>query len=486
MAQRPRSLDPAASAQAQYGALLRRWRLHRGLSQAELGRLVHVSGDLIGKIEKASRRPSPELVERLDTVLDAAGALVCAGRSALQSTAGSTRLGMSTSGLAPPTGEQIAADFHQPWDKVVVEAAKDWRTDMRRRQFLHTTGFAASASSIAALQWLLSDAEAVARASGTVTVGADHVTALRAAAVRFRQLDNTAGGAAARQEILGFLVRHAGPLVRQGRYDEATGAHLLSATAELTHLLGWASFDAGLQDVAQRHLTRALRLAKAAGDDDLGAEILAALSQQACYLRDGRTAIDLARAARTTAHRTGLHAVIAETHVLEAHGHACLGEAAACARSLSSAEATVDGADRVSTPSWIGYFDEAYLAATFAHCFRELGDSRQARRFAERSLRMHPDYRRGRMFNLALLATSHAQAGDVEAACAVAAEAVDLTRGLHSHRAVGYLRRLRTELAPYASSAPVTTLDASLRDAGLAGVLGPGLGGMGEPVDRRQ
>lgn len=483
MAQRLRPLDPAASAAAQYGAVLRRWRLHRELSQAGLGRLVHVSGDLIAKIEKASRRPTPELIEHLDAVLDADGALARAGWSALESAAESSTSRTTDGSPGQLAGKQVTLDFHHSWERVVAEAAKDWSSDMHRREFLHTAGFTASASSIAALQWLLSDTETVARASGTVSVGADHVTALRAAVVRFRYLDNTAGGAAVRQEILDFLVGTAEPLVRHGRYDEATGARLLGATAELMHLLGWASFDAGRQAAAQRHLTRALRLAKAAGDDDLGAEILAALSQQACYLRNGLIAIDLARAARTTAHRTGLPALIAETHVLEAHGHACLGEAAACARSLSAAETTVDGADRAAAPGWIGYFDEAYLAATFAHCFRELGDTRQTRLFAERSLRMDPDFRRGRMFNLTLLATSHAQAGDVEAACTVATEAVDLTKDLSSHRGIDYLQRLRTELAPYASSASVTTLDTSLRAAGLAQVLGPGLG---EPVDRRE
>jgi hypothetical protein len=40
-----------------------------------VGRLVHASGDLIGKIEKAERWPSTELITARDTVLDAGGAL---------------------------------------------------------------------------------------------------------------------------------------------------------------------------------------------------------------------------------------------------------------------------------------------------------------------------------------------------------------------------------------------------------------------------
>lgn len=71
-----RELDPRSSAAAAFGAELRdrRTRSHQALS--ELGKAVLVSGDLIGKIEKAQRRPHPDLVRRLDEALDAGGELV--------------------------------------------------------------------------------------------------------------------------------------------------------------------------------------------------------------------------------------------------------------------------------------------------------------------------------------------------------------------------------------------------------------------------
>jgi transcriptional regulator with XRE-family HTH domain len=47
MGQLPRTLNPSASALAGFGAQLRSWREDSGLSQAELGRLVHVSGALM-------------------------------------------------------------------------------------------------------------------------------------------------------------------------------------------------------------------------------------------------------------------------------------------------------------------------------------------------------------------------------------------------------------------------------------------------------
>src|SRR5262245_33619326 len=76
MAQVPRELTPDASARHAFGAELRRLRTSRGLSQDELGRLVLHSGDMISKVEKATRWPTRELVARCDEVLDAAGALM--------------------------------------------------------------------------------------------------------------------------------------------------------------------------------------------------------------------------------------------------------------------------------------------------------------------------------------------------------------------------------------------------------------------------
>lgn len=75
MAQIAAELQPFASLRHYLGAELRAWRLLRGYSLARLGGEVHVSGALLGKIEKAQRRPAGDLLARCDDVLDAGGAL---------------------------------------------------------------------------------------------------------------------------------------------------------------------------------------------------------------------------------------------------------------------------------------------------------------------------------------------------------------------------------------------------------------------------
>jgi WD40 repeat protein/DNA-binding XRE family transcriptional regulator len=75
VAQPPRDLTPQRDARSFFGAELRHWRELRGFSQDRLGKEVHVSGDTVAKIEKASRWPRDEFASTCDLVLDTGGAL---------------------------------------------------------------------------------------------------------------------------------------------------------------------------------------------------------------------------------------------------------------------------------------------------------------------------------------------------------------------------------------------------------------------------
>jgi DNA-binding XRE family transcriptional regulator/tetratricopeptide (TPR) repeat protein len=84
MPQQPRRLNPEASPLARFGARLRAYRNQHGWVQAELGRVVHVSGTLIAKLEKAERRPQPDVAKRLDEALGADGELARLAADALR------------------------------------------------------------------------------------------------------------------------------------------------------------------------------------------------------------------------------------------------------------------------------------------------------------------------------------------------------------------------------------------------------------------
>jgi hypothetical protein len=230
-----------------------------------------------------------------------------------------------------------------------------------------------------------------------------------------------------------------------GTYTETTGKELFAAAAELTKLAGWMAYDDERHGLAQRYLIQALRLAKTADDQALSAEILAAMSHQATYVGRPSDAVDLARAAQVAARGAGLGTLESECHVVEAHGHAARSEAAACAKSLLAAESafSVDG----EPPAWLEYFDEAYLAAKIAHCFRELRDDDRTSSFAQQSLRMSDGYLRGKAFNLCVLASAHVR-NDPHEAVRLGDEAAAIIETLASRRTHSYLRDLAQRLYP--------------------------------------
>src|SRR5215211_3730566 len=73
-------------------------------------------------------------------------------------------------------------------------------------------------------------------------------------------------------------------LLAEGSFTAGVARRLFLAVGDLTHLAGWAAFDAVRPDAAQRHLRAGLYAAHAAGDRTLGGYLLICLAYQA--LRD--------------------------------------------------------------------------------------------------------------------------------------------------------------------------------------------------------
>lgn len=347
------------------------------------------------------------------------------------------------------------------WTDDVAAATDLWTGDMDRRGFLRTAGMNVAALAVPGA--LGETAAALTKGKGTVSVGESDVATIRSMTGALRDLDNRFGGGQVREVALDLLVRTVKPLLIDGRFDSRTGTELLRAAAELGQLVGWASFDVGMPLLGQSHLTQACNLASRAGDNALVGELLSALSHHSSHLGHYAKAVALAQTATALGRRQGISALVAEASVMEAHGHAGLGDQKACAKAIRRAEGALDS-NRGDDPHWISWLDEAYLSAKFGHCFRELGEGVTAARYAERSLIMDGDrYARGRAFNLSLLAHSLAQAGDVEQACHVGHEAIAAVAHLKSSRAIDYLHRFRQALNPATSSRAVQELDHSLR-----------------------
>jgi hypothetical protein len=375
------------------------------------------------------------------------------------------RLTMGDAGMVPST---VAADtgltLAGTWAQCVTAATTLWRADAEQRRFLAGSSAAVSVSQAVALQWLVRPVPEPPSWRGRRLVGESELAAIQHVVASYRELDNRLGGGRVRGAVVHYLNTEVAPLLADGRFDTKTGQRLAAVGAELAQLAGWMAYDAGLHGHAQRYLTVALSFAHHAGNDGLGAEVLAAKAHQAVYLARPAEAVDLARAAQVTARRAGLATLLAECHVMEAHGHAANNDARACGRALSGAEAAFGKAMRGNDPAWLRYFDEAYLAARMAHCFRALGEPAHAERYARRSLHMDGRFVRGKAFNLALLATALADQDDVEQACAVGGQALDLTAGLRSARSVRYIKDLQRSLRRRADTAAVRLFSARVAE----------------------
>ncbi|MFC6081602.1 tetratricopeptide repeat protein [Sphaerisporangium aureirubrum] len=348
--------------------------------------------------------------------------------------------------------------FSDAWQEGVQIVTALWRADMERRRFLLDSAFTVGAGSAGALRWLTSPPGGFPEAEGPRRVGAPDIAAIREVTRSFGELDNRFGGGRVRAAVVRYLDSAVAPLLKDGVYGEATGRALASAAAEATRLAGWMAYDLEQHGLAQRHLIQALSLARGAGDEGLGGEVLAGLAHQAIYIGQPRHALDLARAAQLSARSAAVPSLLAEAYVMEAHAHAALSDGSACALALHQADLAFDRRRPEEEPEWIRYFDEAYLAAKYAHCFRDLGDGTQAVRYARRSLDMDGRFVRGRMFNLSLLASAHALCGELDEACLAGASALDLATGLQSARTRSYVADLRRRLTPLSAEPVVAAL----------------------------
>ncbi|WP_314172569.1 regulator [Streptomyces winkii] len=282
------------------------------------------------------------------------------------------------------------------------------------------------------------------------------VNALRSVGELFRALDQAYGGGHARQALVRYLEHEAEPMLR-GVYGEQLGRRLFGAAADLTRLAGWTSYDIAAHGLAQRYFVQALRLAQAAGDRAYGSYVLVTMSRQAVYLGHGREAVQLARVAQQGVGTAAPPLVQALLHAAEARGHGVLGEVRACTSSLARAERALEAAKSgEDVPPWARFFDEAQLADESGHCHRDLQQYRAAAQHAERSLQLRGSgFARSRLFCRVVLATARLGLGEVEQACALAAEAAQQAAEMRSVRAHEYVRDFERRLEPYRDAAPV-------------------------------
>ncbi|MEU6084189.1 MFS transporter [Streptomyces sp. NPDC047108] len=331
--------------------------------------------------------------------------------------------------------------------------------------------FSVSAYATPASRWLITPADSAAArepqdaeaggGDGTpLRVGHSDVRKLREAAEDARRWDSKYGGGDWRSSMVPECLRvDAAPLLL-GTYSDDVGRSLFGATAELTRLAGWMAFDTGQQEAAQRYYIQALRLARAAADVPLGGYVLASMSLQATYRGFADEGVDLAQAAAERNRGLATSRTMSFFRLVEARAHAKASDSQAAGAALKAAEAWLERSrDGDADPSWLGFYTEDRFAADAAECYRDLKAPRQVRRFTEQAL-SHPteEFVRSHGLRLVVSAVAELESGNLDAACAQGARAVEVAGRISSARTTEYVRDLLHRLEPYGDEPRVAEL----------------------------
>jgi transcriptional regulator with XRE-family HTH domain len=433
--------DPAVSPIPSWCQELRAARLARGWSEDDLadqiqnweyrhgaGRHLGVSRSYVSEWETGKRGVSRDYAVRIEGVTGIPQDHFVDHRS---SRGRVVRLQEAEVGL------QWADDL----DGAVEGLIDLWGSGLDRREFLAATAATALTSEVA-LRWLVSPVDArVERDAGARLVGHSDVDAVRAMQQSMKAIDDRHGGGVALPMAVEYLRGEVAPLLR-ARYTDSVGRALFSATSQFTLGVGWMAYDAGQHGLAQRYMAQALRISHAAGDRAFGGRILAAMSHQALHLGDVRHGTDFACAARAGTQGAVTPTVVMMLAAMEACAHAARGDGSLCLRALSDAECAFARSTPGEDPPWVE-FDEGALAGHLARCFRDLDRPREAEQFALRSIQLcQPTHVRTRAQRYAILASAHAQQGDLEEACAVGRQALAEVGRLRSKRTLDDVARL--------------------------------------------
>ncbi|RNF98459.1 MFS transporter [Streptomyces botrytidirepellens] len=394
-------------------------------------------------------------------------------------------IGLADADPAPEVGLAFPRDIGQ----AVRSATELYRLDLAGRRggvgiWQSLAGsFAVSAYATPASRWLISPADtSVARgpedaedtaagagASGTGGTGADalpqrvghsDVTKLREAAEDARRWDSKYGGGDWRSSMVPECLRvDAAPLLL-GSYSDEVGRSLFGATAELTRLAGWMAFDTGQQEAAQRYYIQALRLARAAADVPLGGYVLASMSLQATYRGFADEGVDLAQAALERNRGLATARTMSFFRLVEARAQAKSGDGPACGAALKSAEGWLERSRAGDPdPSWLDFYSHERFAADAAECYRDLRLPRQVRRFTEQALaRPTEEFVRSHGLRLVVSAVAELESGNLDAACAAGARAVEVANRISSARTTEYVRDLMHRLEAYRDEPRVAEL----------------------------
>lgn len=318
--------------------------------------------------------------------------------------------------------------------------------DLSDASVLASAGWVSTAAPSVITGYLFGEPQQLAYAASLDEAGKDIAGRIRSTIRYFMNLDFQFGGGHTRRMVLFYWRTEIVKALRQ-QYPTAVRREIFSAAADAAEVLGWSAYDDGRHGAGQRYFIQGLRLAREADDHLMGGQILANLSHQANYLGNFSDAIQFARAAQAAVRGQASATVNAMFLAMEARALASIGDARGCAEVLHRAEQEFEKSNPSEDPEWITYFDALELAGEAAHCFRDLGLSKETQRFVTQAIDQVRTPPRTRAFIDMVSAAATLNAGDLDQAVSIATSAINLAGGLQSSRYVRYLSDFYKSLA---------------------------------------
>lgn len=369
---------------------------------------------------------------------------------------------------AEPVDADAGLGFPRDLRTAITTATTFWSTAVNRRDFLASSGFAVGAFNTPFTRWLIRPTDPHAAHQGGVRVGAEDVRELREAADQARHWDSRYGGGNWRAGSVEECLRQSATPLLHGTYSTDVGRDLFSVSAELSRLAGFAAFDTGRHQAAQRHFVQALRLARAAGNTELGCFIVTTMAMQALMRGFHDTAIDMTEGAYERSKEACSPRVLAFTKLIEARAHARDQNPRAASAALAASETLIGRAQEKTghEPHWIDFYSHARLSADATEIYRDLHQPDQALRWNRRAAAMpRGSFTRSVGMRLAIVGTVHIQQGDLERGLDLGHQAVTILSRVESQRAQDYVHEFTAALTPWRREPQVR---AFLRNAGSA------------------
>ncbi|MEU2264966.1 transcriptional regulator [Streptomyces olindensis] len=337
----------------------------------------------------------------------------------------------------------------RPWTRLgaltsLTELAGSAAVDTTRRELILIAGGTLTANLLA---WITADPAAAGQMTTGGRIGEAAVARVEARADALRHTDDADGGGIILDETSSALTLVTG-LLRTRSYTDHHGARLYAVASDLARQRAAAMLDVH-GDCADATFDTALRAARMAGDDVLGANTLNFWTVSAYNTGRYADAEDMASTGLAAVRGRSTPRVEAMLTSRRGRARAHLGDAR-CWRDFDRAEALLAQASEHQDPDWAYWFDEAELAGARASSHRDMGQPGPA---ADGFARVHdlidPVHVRTTALYTARQADALLDEGEVDRACAAAHHALDLTETISSHRSTGPLLDLAERLARF-------------------------------------